>query len=106
MRYDEAKNTMKKHGIKVENVSYDLKGIMKSKEKAVSAFAWFERKVRGLTNGIEFLFKKNGVEYIKGAASLESDHTINAKLLAGGERVLEATNIILATGSSMDESLD
>ena len=53
-----------------------------------------------MTNGIEFLFKKNGVEYIKGAASLESEHTINAKLLAGGERVIEATNIILATGSS------
>ena len=35
VRYDEAKNTMKKHGIKAENVSYDLKGIMKSKEKAV-----------------------------------------------------------------------
>ena len=56
--------------------------------------------MRGLTNGIEFLFKKNGVEYIKGAASLESDHTINAALLAGGERKIEATNIILATGSS------
>ena len=35
VRYDEAKNTMKKHGIKADNVSYDLKGIMKSKEKAV-----------------------------------------------------------------------
>lgn len=57
-------------------------------------------KVRGLTNGIEFLFKKNGVEYIKGAASFESDHVLNAKLLAGGERTIEATNIILATGSS------
>lgn len=60
--------------------------------------------MRGLTNGIEFLFKKNGVEYIKGAASLESEHTINAALLAGGERKIEATNIILATGSSQRSS--
>ena len=61
-------------------------------------------QVRGLTNGIEFLFKKNGVEYIKGAASLEDEHTISAKLLAGGERTIEATNIILATGSSIHAS--
>lgn len=40
MRYDEAKNTMKKHGIKAENVSYDLKGIMKSKEKAVREYVF------------------------------------------------------------------
>lgn len=52
-----------------------------------------------MTNGIEFLFKKNGVEYIKGAASFETDHILNAQLLAGGERKIEASNIILATGS-------
>ena len=40
MRYDEAKNTMKKHGIKAENVSYDLKGIMKSTEKAVREYVF------------------------------------------------------------------
>ena len=34
-RYDEAKNTMKKHGVIAKEVSFDLKGIMKSKEKAV-----------------------------------------------------------------------
>ena len=52
-----------------------------------------------MTNGIEFLFKKNGVEYIKGSASFETDHVLNATLLAGGERKIEADNIILATGS-------
>ena len=34
-RYDEAKNTMKKYGVKADNVSFDLKTIMKTKEKAV-----------------------------------------------------------------------
>lgn len=34
-RYDEAKNSMKKHGVIVGDVSFDLKGIMKAKEKAV-----------------------------------------------------------------------
>lgn len=55
--------------------------------------------MRGLTNGIEFLFKKNKVEYIKGSATLETDHVISTQLLGGGERKIEATNIILATGS-------
>ena len=40
------------------------------------------------------------MEYIKGAASLEDEHTISTKLLAGGDRTIEAANIILATGSS------
>ena len=35
LMYDEAKNTMKKHGVNCKEVTYDLKGIMKSKEKAV-----------------------------------------------------------------------
>ena len=39
------------------------------------------------------------MEYIKGSATLEGDHLISAQLLAGGERKVEATNIILATGS-------
>ena len=35
-RYDEAKNSMKKHGVIVGDLSYDLKGIMKAKEKAAA----------------------------------------------------------------------
>lgn len=38
-RYDEAKNSMKKHGVIVGDLSYDLKGIMKAKEKAVLCFS-------------------------------------------------------------------
>jgi dihydrolipoyl dehydrogenase len=37
-RYDEAKNTMKKYGVKADNVSFDLKTIMKTKEKAVGVY--------------------------------------------------------------------
>ena len=34
-RYDEAKTSMKKHGVIVKDVSFDLKAIMKAKDKAV-----------------------------------------------------------------------
>ena len=38
-RYDEAKNVMKKYGVKADNVNFDLKTIMKTKEKAVGVSA-------------------------------------------------------------------
>lgn len=62
---------------------------MKSKDTAVS----------GLTKGVEFLFKKNNVEYIKGEASFASEHEIKVILNEGGERTVSGKNIIIATGS-------
>jgi dihydrolipoamide dehydrogenase len=63
--------------------------MMKAKETSVS----------GLTKGIEFLFKKNNVEWIKGSGSFQDEHTIKVDLNEGGERSVRAKNIIIATGS-------
>ena len=52
--------------------------------------------VGGLTKGIEFLFKKNKVDWKKGYASFVDAHTVEV----GGEKVT-AKNIIIATGSSV-----
>lgn len=58
--------------------------------------------VKQLTGGIEtYLFKKNGVEYIKGEASFASPTQINVKLTEGGETQVEAKNVIIATGSEV-----
>lgn len=58
--------------------------------------------VKALTGGIEtYLFKKNGVDYIKGAASFNSPSKIDVKLLDGGETQVEAKNVIIATGSEV-----
>lgn len=62
---------------------------MKSKDTAVS----------GLTKGVEFLFKKNGVEYIKGTASLVGEHEVKVNLTDGGEQTISGKNIFIATGS-------
>lgn len=43
-RYDEAKNVMKKYGVKADNVDFDLKTIMKTKEKAVGVAAGYESR--------------------------------------------------------------
>ena len=52
--------------------------------------------VKGLTQGIEFLFKKNKVEWLKGLASFESADTVKV-----GDRTVRAKNIVIATGSSV-----
>jgi dihydrolipoamide dehydrogenase len=52
--------------------------------------------VKGLTGGIEFLFKKNKVEWLKGHASFESADTVKV-----GDRSVRAKNIVIATGSSV-----
>lgn len=52
--------------------------------------------VKQLTGGIEFLFKKNKVTWLKGKAAFEDAHTVSV----GGEKVT-AKNIVIATGSSV-----
>lgn len=59
-----------------------------------------EQIVKGLTSGIEGLFAKNKVEYVKGTGKLTGKNSITATLKDGsGEKTIEAKNIILATGS-------
>lgn len=50
--------------------------------------------VNKLTNGVEFLLKKNGVEIIMGEAEIVGEHEISIN-----NRTIEAENIIIATGS-------
>lgn len=55
--------------------------------------------VDGLTKGVEFLFKKNNVEYIPGTGTFIGEHEIKVNRIDGGEQTLRAKNIIIATGS-------
>ncbi|EGR32409.1 hypothetical protein IMG5_084100 [Ichthyophthirius multifiliis] len=56
--------------------------------------------VTGLTGGIEYLFKKNKVDYIKGYGKLLDKNTINVDLVNNqGQQKLSSKNIIIATGS-------
>ena len=52
--------------------------------------------VRGLTGGIEFLFKKNKVEWLKGLGTFTGPNTVKV-----GDRTVTAKNIVIATGSSV-----
>lgn len=79
----------KARGIEVNDVKLNLANLMKAKETSVS----------GLTKGVEFLLKKNGVEYIKGTGTFASEHEIKVQLNDGGETSVIGKNILIATGS-------
>src|SRR5688572_14188768 len=58
-----------------------------------------DRVVSGLTKGIEFLFKKNNIEWIKGTASITSRKTV--EVIDGDKQTLSASReIVIATGSA------
>jgi dihydrolipoamide dehydrogenase len=52
--------------------------------------------VKQLTGGIEFLFKKNKIEWLKGLASFTGPNTVKV-----GDRTVTAKHIVIATGSSV-----
>lgn len=89
-KYHDAQHEFKKWGldIKPQSLSVNIAQMMKQKDKAVT----------GLTKGIEFLFKKNGVDYVKGEASFKDNHTITVSSSADE---IEAKNIMIATGSDV-----
>ncbi len=60
--------------------------------------------VKGLTGGIEHLFKKHKVEYFKGKGSLAGPNSVAVTLNqggGGGSETLEAKHIVIATGSEV-----
>jgi dihydrolipoamide dehydrogenase len=81
-----AHGTLAKWGVKASGVELDLGAMHATRLEAV----------KGLTQGIEFLFKKNKVEWLKGHATFESGDTVKV-----GDRTVRAKNIVIATGSSV-----
>lgn len=87
--YHQILHDTKARGIEVSDVKLNLAQMMKSKDTAVA----------GLTKGVEFLFKKNNVEYIKGTAAFAGEHEVKVNLVDGGEQTIVGKNILIATGS-------
>ncbi len=87
--YHKAKNNFDKIGIETNDIKLNLKKMMSNKTKSVQV----------LTKGVEFLFKKNKVTYIKGKGVLFSKNNVvvyqNEKKIS-----YKSKNIVIATGSS------
>jgi len=88
-KFHEAQHDFAKIGIMTGEVKMDFGQLMKSKEKAVG----------GLTSGIEYLFKNNKVDYLKGWGKFASANAVDVDLNDGGKDQITADNIIIATGS-------
>ena len=55
--------------------------------------------VGALTKGIEFLFKKNKIDWIKGRGQIVGAGQVEVEAADGSKSVLAAKNIVIATGS-------
>ncbi|KSB88615.1 dihydrolipoamide dehydrogenase [Caulobacter vibrioides] len=55
--------------------------------------------VEALTKGVEFIMKKNKVEYVKGWGRIDGPGKVVVKAEDGSERTLETKHIVIATGS-------
>jgi dihydrolipoamide dehydrogenase len=86
--YDKAKNDFSKQGIELSNVKLNIEKMMLNKDKTVQV----------LTKGVEFLFKKNKVTYIKGKGVMFSKNDI--VVYSNGEKEsYKSKNVVIATGS-------
>ncbi len=86
--FHKAKKDFNRQGIEIEGIKLNIDKMMSNKNKSIQV----------LTKGVEFLFKKNKVTYIKGKGVLFSKNDIivyeNNK-----KANYKAKNIVIATGS-------
>lgn len=90
--YEDAAHGFEKYGIKVKGVEADIPAMMAAKAESV----------KGLTDGVEFLFKKNKVDWLKGKGRFAGKDTIEV-LDAKGKvtQTVKSKNTIIATGSDV-----
>lgn len=77
------------YGLTVDNVGFDFKKVI-DRSRKVS-----QKQIKG----VEYLFKKNEIEYIKGTGKLVSNDTVEVNLNDNGKTTVKADHIILSTGA-------
>ncbi len=92
-QYHHIKQGIANHGIHVEGVRLDIAQMMARKDDIVLQ----------LTNGIEALFKANGVEWLRGHGRLLANRQVEITGHDGSMDVVNADNVIIATGSRPTE---
>jgi dihydrolipoamide dehydrogenase len=88
-RFAEAGHAFAAHGIGFDGLRLDLAAMMRRKDQVVAT----------LTKGIEYLFRKNKVEWLKGKATIAGPGRVAVTAGAGAAREVEAGAIVIATGS-------
>ncbi|MGH1472611.1 MAG: dihydrolipoyl dehydrogenase [Cellvibrionaceae bacterium] len=88
-KYHEAKDDFDIHGISTTGIKIDVPSMITRKDAIV----------KQLTGGVAQLFKANGVTSYYGTGKLLSGRRVEFKSPDGKEEILEAENVILASGS-------
>jgi dihydrolipoyl dehydrogenase len=84
-----ARHQAAKHGLQFDNVRVDVVQMMKRKQEVV----------RQLTQGLEFLMKKNKIARLHGTGQVVAPGKVVLSRKDGGTEELRAKHVILATGS-------
>ncbi len=83
----------KDFGFTFDNLGYDWSKII-SRSRSVAD---------KLAGGVEYLFKKNKVDYLRGEATFVDDKKIKSRFADGKEQIVEAANVLVATGAPARE---
>lgn len=86
--YQFMKNRSKDFGFKFEQLDFDWLTIIKRSRRVTDQLA----------GGIEFLFKKNKVQYLKGEAELADLHLVKVKQTNSETQLLESSHILVCSG--------
>jgi len=89
-KYSQAKNEFDEIGIKISGLKIDVPTMIARKDKVVE----------NLTKGVAGLLKSNGVTTFEGSARLNAGRKVEVTTHDGTVEMLEADNIIIATGSN------
>ncbi|HYZ41754.1 MAG TPA: dihydrolipoyl dehydrogenase [Stellaceae bacterium] len=88
-RFVQAQHALAEHGVKIGEVGLDLAAMMGRKDKVVA----------GLTRGVEFLFRKNKIDWLRGKGRIAAPERVVVAGADGATSEVEATSIIIAAGS-------
>src|SRR6516225_9157896 len=88
-KFAEAGRDLAEHGVKVGAPELDLAAMMGRKDKVVTT----------LTRGVEFLFRKNKIDWLKGKGRIAAPGRVVITSADGASQEIDAGSIIIATGS-------
>ena len=89
--YRKAKKDFNQQGIEIDGIKLNIEKMMSNKNKSIQV----------LTKGVEFLFKKNKVTYIKGKGVVFSKNDVVVYGSNNSRSNIKAKNIVIATGSEV-----
>src|SRR5688572_7158633 len=77
------------HGISIEGLRVDLGQMLRRKDEIVAQN----------TRGVEFLFRKHKVTWLKGHGTLRPGNVVDVSLTDGSQTQVQSRHVIIATGS-------